>query len=268
MNFFFKIQFTCIYIKFIYSHSHQIKTFMKTTKHIGFILAAALLTFACSQPSSDTVETSEAQEVAFGEGVALSLDTSESRISWAGYKPTGEHFGKIPATQGSITISGDQITAGTFTFDITGLKIEDMPAEDENYGKLYGHLQSADFFDAANYPTASFEITGVEPFSAGDQIVNKEEFSSEHTPKSDRELQTVSPTHWISGNLTMRGNTKNIKFPAAVSLKDGKLNAKAGFNIDRTAWGLSYGDEATAVDKAKDQFIYNTVSLTLDVTAK
>jgi hypothetical protein len=66
----------------------------------------------------------------------------------------------------------------------------------------------------------------------------------------------------------MRGTTKNIKFPAAVTIVDGVVTAKAGFNIDRTAWGLAYGDEATAADKAKDQFIYNTVSLVLDVTAQ
>ena len=81
------------------------------------------------------------------------------------------------------------------------------------------------------------------------------------------ELSPEAPTHWISGNLTMRGTSKNIKFPAAVSMENGVITAKAGFNIDRTEWGLSYGDEADAVDKAKDQFIYNTVSLMLDVKA-
>ena len=66
----------------------------------------------------------------------------------------------------------------------------------------------------------------------------------------------------------MRGTTKNIKFPASVTIANGTVAAKAGFNIDRTQWGLMYGDEAAAVDKAKDQFIYNTVSLVLDVNAK
>ena len=142
-----------------------------------------------------------------------------------------------------------------------------MEAGSEFHGKLYTHLQSADFFDAANYPTATFEITGAEPFTATDKVTDKEEFTSENTPNAASSLTPDAPTHWISGNLTMRGTTKNIKFPAAVSLADGTLKAKAGFNIDRTAWGLAYGDEATAADKAKDQFIYNTVSLVLDVKA-
>lgn len=239
---------------------------MKSTNQLGLFFAAALLVSACGAPSN-TVETSEAQEVAAAEGKTLTLNTSASNIGWRGYKPGGEHNGTIPATQGSLTVADQQITGGAFTFDITGLQIEDIPAEDENYGKLYGHLQSPDFFDAANHPTATFEITAVEPFQSGDAIADKEEFSSEHTPKHDSELTPANPTHWVSGNLTMRGTTKNIKFPAAISVTDGAVSAKAGFNIDRTAWGLAYGDEAAAVDKAKDQFIYNTVSLVLDVNA-
>ncbi len=240
---------------------------MKITKQIGLFLAASMLAFACGKPG-DTVETTEAQEVAAGEGQTLTADLAATTIAWTGYKPAGKHFGKIPTTSGTLTVAGDQITAGSFTFDITGLTIEDMQPADENYGKLFGHLQSADFFDAANFPTATFEITEVAPFAAGDTVADKEEFATDNTPASDSSLSPANPTHWISGNLTMRGTTKNIKFPAAVAINNGAVTAKAGFNIDRTQWGLMYGDESAAVDKAKDQFIYNTVSLVLDVTAK
>lgn len=240
---------------------------MKLTKQIGLFVAASMLAFACGGPS-DTVETSEAQEVTEATGQTLALKTDASTIAWRGYKPTGQHFGKIPATTGNLVVADGTIKGGTITFDIPSLTIEDMEAGSENHGKLYGHLQSADFFDAANHPTATFEITGAEPFSASDVVEDKEEFTSENTPNAASSLSPEAPTHWISGNLTMRGTTKNIKFPAAVSIADGTVKAKAGFNIDRTAWGLAYGDEATATDKAKDQFIYNTVSLVLDVTAQ
>jgi polyisoprenoid-binding protein YceI len=239
---------------------------MKLFKQTGLFLSAALLTFACGGPS-ETVETSEAKEVAEATGQALNLDMDATTISWRGYKPAGQHFGKIPATEGSLMVTGDEITGGKFTFDITGLKIEDLEEGSENYGKLWGHLQSPDFFDAANHPTATFEITGIEPFAAGDVIADMEQFETDNTPMAASELSPETPTHWISGNLTMRGASKNIKFPAAVAMENGVVTAKAGFNIDRTEWGLSYGDEANAVDKAKDQFIYNTVSLMLDVKA-
>lgn len=237
---------------------------MKFVQKSGLFVAAALLAFACGKPG-DTVETSDAQDVAAGEGVTLAISTETSSVNWTGYKPTGKHYGIIPVTAGEIVVNGSDLTGARFTFDITGLRIDDIPADNENYGKLYGHLQSPDFFDAANFPEATFELTSVEPFTAG-SIEDKEEFATANTPAKASEL-AGNPTHWISGNLTMRGTTKNIKFPATVAIVDGAVTAKAGFNIDRTAWGLAYGDESTAVDKAKDQFIYNTVSVGFEIKA-
>ncbi|PZX49551.1 YceI-like domain-containing protein [Algoriphagus ratkowskyi] len=239
---------------------------MKTIKQTGLVLAAALMTFACSKPS-DTVEATEAQEVTQSEGTTLTMNPSDSKITWMGYKPTGQHIGVIPATTGTVTVNGTEVTGGTFTFDITALEIHDLEAGSEDHGKLHGHLQSDDFFDAANHPTATFEITSVEPFSADDEVTNEEEFASENTPKSNSELAPATPNYWVSGNLTMRGTTKNIKFPAAINVANGVVTTKAGFNIDRTDWGLAYGDEATVADKAKDKFVYNNVGLVLDVKA-
>lgn len=239
---------------------------MKTLRQTGFMLAIALMTFACGN-SGETVKATDAKEVAQTEGTTLNVQTAASTITWKGYKPTGQHTGIIPAVEGSLAVSGDQVTGGKITFDITKLEIHDLEAGSEDHGKLHGHLQSEDFFDAANHPTATFEITSVEPFNENDQIADKEEFSSDNTPSSASEITPANPNAWVSGNLTMRGNTKNIKFPANINVNNGMVTAKAGFNIDRTDWGLAYGDEASATDKAKDKFIYNTVSVILDVKA-
>jgi polyisoprenoid-binding protein YceI len=236
---------------------------MNSIKSTGLLFAAALFMASCNKPA-DTVETSEAQEVAEVSGSTLSIDPSTSKIDWRGYKPTGQHFGYIPVTEGEIIVEGSELKGAKFVFDITELKIQDMEESNESYPKLWGHLQSDDFFDTANHPEAVFELTSVEPYSAG-TIQDKEEFETNNTPKRDSEVAIENPTHWVSGNLTMRGTTKNIKFPAHVSISDGAVAAKAGFNIDRTAWGLSYNDESNAVDKAKDQFIYNTVSIGFDI---
>jgi polyisoprenoid-binding protein YceI len=238
---------------------------MKLLQKSGLILASAFMIVACG-PGGNTVETGEAEEVAAGSGTTLSIDASTSKIDWRGYKPSGQHYGYIPVTEGEVMVDGESLTGAKFVFDITGLKIQDMEESNENYGKLWGHLQSDDFFDAENHPQAQFELTKVEPFSA-DTIEDNEEFETDNTPKKDSELIEGNPTHWISGNLTMRGTTKNIKFPAVVSIADGVVSAKAGFNIDRTNWGLMYGDESSATDKAKDQFIYNTVSVGFDIKA-
>ena len=128
---------------------------MKLFKQTGLILSAALLTFACGGPS-ETVETSEAKEVAEATGQAINLDMDATTISWRGYKPAGQHFGKIPATEGSLMVTGDKITGGKFTFDITGLKIEDLEEGSENYGKLWGSLCS--LLISSTLPTIQLQL--------------------------------------------------------------------------------------------------------------
>lgn len=237
---------------------------MKLLQKTSLFIATAIVAVSCGAPS-DTVETTDAQEIVETVGSTLTIDTSSSKVDWRGYKPAGQHDGFIPVTSGELVIDGEAITGGKFVFDITGLKIQDIEESDDSYEKLFSHLQSNDFFDAENYPEAMFEVTSINTYSKGDQIVDNEEFVTENTPKKASELITETPTHWISGNLTMRGTTKNIKFPAVVGINDGVVSAQAGFNIDRTNWGLMYGDESTAIDKAKDKFIYNTVTINFDI---
>ncbi len=238
---------------------------MKLLQKTGLFLASAFMVVACG-PGGNTVETREAEDVAEGSGATLTVDASTSKINWRGYKPSGQHYGFIPMKNGEVMVEGESLTGAKFVFDITALEIEDLEKGSENYGKLKGHLQSKDFFAAEDHPEATFELTKVEPFSA-EEIEDNEEFETDNTPKKDSELVKGNPTHWISGNLEMRGTTKNIKFPAVVDISNGTVTAKAGFNIDRTDWGLMYGDESSATDKAKDQFIYNTVSVEFDIKA-
>ena len=75
----------------------------------------------------------------------------------------------------------------------------------------------------AKYPTAKFEITKVEPFDS-----------------TKEKSLLAGATHLISGNLTLKDSTKNVSFPAKVSVADNTLTAEADFNIDRTEWGMSY----------------------------
>lgn len=239
---------------------------MKFLKTSGLFLATTLLMVSCGK-STETVETTDAQAVSEAAGETLQVDPASSEVNWRGYKPTGQHHGIIPITSGEVTVEGENITGGKFVFDVTALEVHDLEEGTEDHGKLTNHLQSDDFFDAANFPDATFEITSVQPYSSGDAIDDKEEFETENTPKTASEQMVSNPTHWISGNLTMRGTTKNIKFPAAVTVSNGSVSARAGFNVDRTQWGLSYGDEATAVDKAQDKFIYNTVNIGFNIEA-
>ena len=229
-------------------------------------MALATVIYACG-PSGKTVETSEAQEVATAENAtSVSVNTAKSQVTWIGHKPAGKHNGTIGITKGEISLKGSEIVAGNFTIDINSLENLDMAGE-EGAGKLKNHLMSDDFFDAANFPEATFEVTAVATYDQAQLQPDKEEYQTEFAPAKLSDVIVENPTHFISGNLTMRGTTKNITFPAAVSIDNGVVKAVANFNIDRTDWGLSYGDEASALDKAKDQFLYNTVQVGFELEA-
>lgn len=242
---------------------------MKTLKFLSFAVVIGLMSSCSSSPEGADAEVGEAQEVAETSVTAqtYAIETENSSVNWIGSKPTGKHYGSIPITTGTLSVENGKIEGGTITLDVTAIENEDLVDDVENHQKLLGHLKSDAFFDAENHPTATFEITSVEEFDPNDSIEVKEEYETEYAPAEADEHMVESPTHKITGNLTMRGNTKSISFPANVTMDGNTISARAKFNIDRTAWGLSYGDEATAVDKAKDQFIYNTVNLAFDVTA-
>lgn len=235
------------------------------------VLAISVFTFAfaCNPKSEGTdAEVSEAKEV---EEVAAAqeytVDTTASMVTWIGSKPTGKHDGTIPVSNGTIAVEGDAIVGGSVDMSISGITNTDLAENAEMQGKLIDHLLSPDFFDAANYPSANFTITSVEAYSSSDSVEVKEEYDTEFKPMAADENIVETPTHKITGNLTMRGKTLSVSFPANVQMQDGKIMANAKFNIDRTMWGLMYGDEAGAVDKAKDKFIYNTVNVGLNLVA-
>ena len=82
---------------------------------------------------------------------------------------------------------------------------------------LTNHLKNADFFDVKEHPQAAFQSTKIE---AGDA--------------------TGSVT--ITGNLTLHGATKEISFPATVSITDAGLTLSSKFTIDRTEFGMTFGE--------------------------
>jgi polyisoprenoid-binding protein YceI len=67
----------------------------------------------------------------------------------------------------------------------------------------------------------------------------------------------------VSGNLTMKDSTKNITFPAKITVADNSLTALANFNVDRTQWGIRYGNDKSLGDK----FISETVNIQLNLKA-
>lgn len=221
----------------------------------------SLIYSSCTEnPKSDQAEVSEAKEVANVENAStLLIDNQNSEVKWVGTRPGRRHNGTIGIKQGTFQAANNSLVGGTIILDMHDIDVQDQQGEDKQ--KLTRHLKSPDFFDVENHPEAKFEITSVEQIDDSNQAATA-------AAQSDSEFQLANPTHRISGNLTMRGNTLGITFPARINASSEEIHAEAKFNIDRTKWGVSYQDEAKAADKARDKFIYNTVNVGFDVVAQ
>jgi polyisoprenoid-binding protein YceI len=227
---------------------------MKSLKTLSILLAGAVALASCEQaPKSDDAKTTDAKAVDTtkkSDAADLKVDVANSSISWVGTKVTGKHTGTFGVKEGSLSIKENQLVAGKFVIDVAALKVTDIPADNEMNGKLVGHLKSPDFFDTEKFPTATFEITGVETYKADPNAKVEEK---------DKEYVLENPTHTITGNLELRGEKKSITFPAVVNIANGKVEAEAKFNINRQDWKIAY-------EGKKDDLISNTVHIGLKIS--
>ena len=249
---------------------------MKLIKTSSLLLGALLVMASCtSKPQSDEAKVGEAEEVKEVKGTEVSLTADEAAMEWVGTKPTGRHYGSIALSEGNLVITDGNLTGGKLVFDLKNIAVTDLKENQEMQDKLVGHLQSPDFFDAEKFPQATFEIVSVKALNTADNLAEKYDAYSENMeqPAEGEKIMDVGEyllegaTHEVIGNLTMRGKTLAITVPAVMNVSSDSVKAYTNFSIDRTKWGLMYGDESSVEDKAKDQFIYNTVGVGLKLNA-
>ncbi len=173
----------------------------------------------------------------------LSIDPAQSTIKWTGKKVTGQHHGVINLKSGSVDVDKNALKGGQFEVDMTSIKNEDI-TDAENNAKLTGHLKSDDFFGVNKFSTATFKITSVKPL------------------KGQKDA-----THEITGDLTIKGVTHPVTFPAVVDIKGDKASAKGKVTIDRTKYGIKYGS-GQFFENLGDKMINDTFELDLDLKSK
>lgn len=186
------------------------------------------------------------------------VDTAKSQLTWIGAKMTGRHNGIFKISQGELHLDDSLLTSGTIMIDMTQLRSDDKTIDQNANAKLTKHLRSADFFDVEKYNTAKFELTGTAPYDS--TLVKKPATRA----TADAALRVKNPTHFVTGNLTIKDQTKSVTFPARVTLEDNLLKAKANFNIDRTHWGLVYRSDKSL----GDQTIKPEVNIGFDIVAR
>jgi len=226
-------------------------------RRLSFIFALFIVTASIVSCASggDKTKTGDAKDVAMIEGaVSLDLDLQNSRVEWEGYKPTGKHNGTVDIKSGKLELKDGALVGGSFEIDMNTIKDFDLTDPEYN-AKLVGHLKSADFFEVEKFPSATFVITAATPVDG-----SKVDKSKERGP--------ITPTHAITGNLTIKGITKSITFNALVETKDGMFSAVTNqFFIDRAEFNVQYGSRKF-FDNLKDQFINDEMGITLVIKAK
>ncbi len=190
---------------------------IRTSAFLAF--AAGVLLVSCGK---DKPLTSESNEVSTTQdGQIFELDTLNSKIEWKGYKvvktENTSHFGIINFKSGEVTVKGGKLESGKFVADMNSLTSVDLKDDEEQLGKLNGHLKSGDFFETEKFPTASYEITKVTENTSGD-------------------YNTV-----LDGNLTIKEITKPVQFNANISVKDGEISiATEPKDIKREDFGVKF----------------------------
>ena len=75
----------------------------------------------------------------------VTVNKTESTITWKASKVTGEHWGYVPIADAKLDVTGGKITGGSFEMDMVNLTVEDL-TDEKSKGNLTNHLKSDDFF--------------------------------------------------------------------------------------------------------------------------
>ena len=170
----------------------------------------------------------------------MSVDLTSSQIVWKGYKVTGEHTGKVKLKSGNLTMADGRLTGGSFEIDMTSITCTDL--EGEWRDKLVGHLNSEDFFNTKQFPTATLKIVIAIP-------------------------QDEKGNYKVQANLTIKGITKPVKFFANIAPQGTSTTAKASIKIDRSEYDVRYGS-GSFFDDLGDKTIYDEFDLDVTLAVK
>ncbi len=187
-------------------------------KKITLLAATAAFAFAMTACGGGEKKAEEAAPTAEVEMKSTSVDAAASSVEWKGTMAgMYSHSGTVAVKEGNLDWKGKDLVGGKFVIDMGTVTPTDSNYSEENTAEqLIGHLGTADFFDVANNPTASFEITGSD-MAAGTVMGNL-------TVRGKTNAETVSnyvfdeTTGAASGVLTF--NRQNYDVAYASTMKD------------------------------------------------
>jgi polyisoprenoid-binding protein YceI len=130
-------------------------------------------------------------------------------------------------------IEKGQLVGGTVEVDMNTI-------ENKNHD-LIKHLKDPDFFDVNKFPFSTIVITKVE-------------LTNEENKK-------------VTGNLTIKGITHPVTFPAKMNVEGGIVKANGKLVIDRTKWNVRYGSRKF-YDIVANDIISDSIEFHIKIVAK
>ena len=199
----------------------------------GFIFTLIFVA-GCGNPAADkskavTGEAATASPQSVVQGQKYSIDPQNSKIEFVGSKVVGSEHGSFQKFDGTINYTGQPEKSRV------DIKIDANSVKADEDG-LTNHLKTADFFDVAKYPQATFTSTEIKP--GGEK----------------------GATHTVTGNLQLHGVTKAITFPASIAVTPDAITVDSTFTINRKEFGINYAGAA-------NNLIRDEVVLTLKIHA-
>ena len=203
-----------------------------------FILIIAPLFFGCGGSVKEKSKNASASSISLhvGDEKYIKIDKKESVVTWKGSSVEGAHTGYVYISKGELMIENGELMGGTVAVDMSTIEGDDHRSDNN----LIKHLKDPNFFDVKKFPSSTIAITRAS--------INAE----------DNE---------ITGNLTIKGITHPVSFPAKVEVNDGIVKANGKLVIDRTKWDVRY-KSGKFFDNLKDQAISDSIEFNMQIVAK
>lgn len=153
--------------------------------------------------------------------VVYTVDASGSTFKWHATKVTGQHDGTVKFSKGTILTNGTALKGGEIMVDMTSIDNSDMTGE--YHDKLVGHLKSEDFFSVEKFNTATIKVKSATALKPSGKDANN---------------------YTIVADLTIKGITNEVTFPALVVVKANEVIVNADFSINRAKYDIRYGSKS------------------------
>ena len=211
---------------------------MRSHLSLTILMISATLTYSCADPAANkqkaTVANAQQESNSPKAGTeTLVISPENSKVDFVAAKITRSHNGSFKQFAGHVDLPANSLPDSRVTIDIETASVEtDEP-------QLTGHLKTADFFDIAKFPKATFVSTRIEPATAG------------------------GDAYTVTGNFDLHGVKKSISFPATIKLSPDSVSVAAEFAINRRDFGIVYAGKAD--DLIRDGVV---IKLNLNVPRK